>query len=141
MDFRCLMLAAKVDNEESERGSLSKYRNEFLKYSDHCFYCNNKLKHNCINVDHFIPWSYIFDDNAWNLVLSCKECNLRKSSSLPEEKYIDELIGRDQKYSKTMELMSKSLYRLSLKGSWENEIQSHYKICNEYGFGRWIRGK
>ena len=135
------MLAAKVDNEESERGSLSKYRNEFLKYSDHCFYCNNELEHNHINVDHFIPWSYIFDDNAWNLVLSCQECNLRKSSSLPEEKYVDDLIVRDQKYSKTMELMSKSLYRLSLKGSWENEIQSHYKICNEYGFGRWILGK
>ncbi|MDI1495471.1 MAG: HNH endonuclease [Cenarchaeum symbiont of Oopsacas minuta] len=135
------MLAAKVDNEEAERGSLTKYKKVFLGYSDHCFYCNNQLIEKCIHVDHFIPWSYIFDDNAWNLVLSCKECNLKKSSSLPEEKYVDNLIGRDQKYSKTMELMEKSLYRLSLKGLWENEIQSHYKICHEYGFGRWILGK
>ena len=131
------MLAAKIDNEEAERGSLTKYKNVFLTYSDHCFYCNNKLTPNCIHMDHFIPWSYIFDDNAWNLVLSCQECNLRKSSSLPEEEFINELIVRDQTYSKTMELMSKSLYQLSLKGSWENEIQSHYKICHEYGFGRW----
>ena len=135
------MLAAKVDNEEAERGSLTKYRKVFLGYSDHCFYCNSELISDCIHVDHFIPWSYIFEDNAWNLVLSCQECNLRKSSSLPEEKFVGDLIGRDQRYSEIMELMSKSLHKLSIKGPWENEIQSHYKICHEYGFGSWILEK
>ena len=135
------MLAAKIDNEEAERKPLIAYKQIFLKYSDHCFYCNNHLRSDHIHVDHFIPWSYIFDDNAWNLVLSCQECNLKKSNSLPGKKFVDYLINRDQKYSETMEIMHKSLIQLSIKGSWSNEIQNHYKICREFGFGIWRRDK
>ena len=131
------MLTAKIDNEEAERSNLTKYRKMFLEYSDHCFYCNNYLKSGSIHVDHFIPWSYIFDNNAWNLVLVCKECNLRKSNSLPDRKFVDYLVSRDEEYSKTMETMRKSLIQLSFKGSWEGEIQNHYKLCQEFGFGTW----
>ena len=135
------MLAAKIDNDEAERKSLIKYKQIFLEYSDHCFYCNNHLRTNYIHVDHFIPWSYIFDNNVWNLVLACQECNLKKSNSLPEKKFVNYLINRDQKYSETMEIMYRSLVQLSIKGSWGNEIQNHYKICKEFGFGIWYRGK
>ena len=79
------MLAAKIDNEEAERYPLTKYRKVFLEYSDHCFYCNNSLKSNHIHVDHFIPWSYIFDNNVWNLVLACQECNLKRVVLYPKK--------------------------------------------------------
>lgn len=36
-----------------------------------CFYCGRKLSPKRIDVDHFIPWSFIKDDNLWNLVLAC----------------------------------------------------------------------
>ncbi len=131
------MLAAKIDNEEAERGSLKQYRNAFFEYSKDCFYCNGRLERDCIHVDHFIPWSYLFDNDAWNLVLACPSCNLQKSDSLPPKTFVDELIKRDSQYEKTMEMMRKSLLRLSFKGPWEKEIHSHYAICKEYGFGRW----
>ncbi len=134
------MLAAKIDNEDAERSSLAGYRKEFLKYSNHCFYCQNHLRVNGIHVDHFIPWSYIFDNNAWNLVLACPECNLRKSSSLPEKQFIGYLVERDQKYYGKMAIMHKSLDQLSIKGKWAEEIRNHYKICREYGFGNWRLG-
>ena len=131
------MLAAKIDNEEAERYPLTKYRKVFLEYSDHCFYCNNSLKSDHIHVDHFIPWSYIFDNNAWNLVLACQECNLKKSSSLPKKEFVGYLVKRDQKYYETMTIMRKSLDQLSMKGKWKHEIQNHYKMCKEFDFRIW----
>ena len=57
--FRIFLISAKIDNEEAERKPLIAYKQIFLKYSDHCFYCNNHLRSDHIHVDHFIPWSYI----------------------------------------------------------------------------------
>ncbi len=131
------MLAAKIDDEEAKRGPLTKYKKAFLEHSGHCFYCNGTLEAGSVHVDHFIPWSYIFDNNAWNLVLACAECNLDKSSALPREPFVEHLIERDYQYSAKMAMMEKSLRRLSIKGRWQDEIHGHYKICHEYGFGTW----
>jgi len=131
------MLAAKLYDEDSERGSLARFRKLFLERSDHCFYCNRLLRTGRIHVDHFIPWSYIFDDNPWNLVLACQECNLGKSSSLPPETFVGELVDRDARYAETWNEMRVSLVRLSARGPWEREIRNHYTLCTEYGFGSW----
>jgi len=131
------LLAAKLNDTYAERRPLTKYRREFLKYSDSCFYCMRCLEPNHIHVDHVIPWSYLFADEPWNLVLACRNCNLEKSDSLPREGFVDALIERDHRYSGMMKILEKSLIRLSYKGSWEDEIHSHYKICHEYGFEYW----
>lgn len=44
---------------------------------------------------HFIPWSFIKDDNLWNLVLACPTCNRRKNDKLPDEQYLDALVERN----------------------------------------------
>lgn len=145
------LLASKLSKEDAKRGSLRKYQDTLQERSSHCFYCNNHLESDGIHVDHFIPWSYIFDNNPWNLVLSCVNCNCDKGDALPAEKFIDYLIERDDEYAKnhqyepTMRMMCKSLHQLAPKeGSWEKwkdawseEIRSHYRICGEYGFNRW----
>ena len=46
-------------------------------------------------MDHFIPWSFIKDDNLWNLVLSCSQCNLKKSNRLTPDLFVDQLIQRN----------------------------------------------
>ena len=56
-----------------------------------CFYCGRKLKKQP-HVDHFIPWSYVKDDKIWNLVLSCSECNIKKSNHLPDDKSVKKII-------------------------------------------------
>jgi len=71
-------LVAKIEQDSFERGNLAPFRNAYIKHTDHCFYCSGRLEHGCIHVDHFLPWSYIFEDEAWNLVLSCQECNCKK---------------------------------------------------------------
>lgn len=84
-------LIRKIEHiSDPRRNSLQKYKNILLENNDTCFYCGKKLTGN-IHVDHFIPWSYVFEDELWNLVLSCDECNLKKGCSLPPRKYVSKL--------------------------------------------------
>jgi len=80
------------------RNDLSVYRQIlFEEFEEHtCFYCGKELKRGGIHVDHFIPWSFIKDDNLWNLVLACPKCNMRKSDRLTTEYYVENLILRNQ---------------------------------------------
>lgn len=128
------MLMSKVEQDELQRGSLIQYRNRYLKYTNHCFYCNGTLRDDQIEVDHFIPWSYIFEDEAWNLVLACRECNRKKSNSLPQEKFRDELIDRNRTYQGRIDILYKSLKRLGRDKRWSDEIITHYDNCESYGF-------
>lgn len=79
------------------RNDLSVYRKIlFEEFEEHtCFYCGKELHAGEIHVDHFIPWSFIKDDNLWNLVLSCSGCNLKKSDKLTPKYYVDTLIARN----------------------------------------------
>lgn len=124
-------IISKVESEEIKRRTLSSYKKIFRKFSN-CFYCSNKLEE--IHVDHFIPWSYIFEDEAWNLVLACKYCNLKKSDRLAPEKFLDNLITRNKENGEKIETLGKSLRDLNPEGKWEAEIRRHYRNCKDYGF-------
>ena len=65
-----------------------------------------------VHVDHFIPWSFIPEDEAWNLVLACNECNCKKSDSLAQKTYLDSLIGRNHEYGSEIADLAKSLQDL-----------------------------
>ena len=134
-------LASKIGEDKAKRRSLIAFRNEYLKHTDCCFYCCNKLEPGCIDVDHFIPWSYMFDDNPWNLVLACRECNSRKSDSLAGEKCKSDLIKRNKDHiDKNKDHIDKndklkeSLDLLNTGNGWEVEIKRHYNNCKKHGF-------
>lgn len=129
------MLVAKIERDEARRGSLAPYKKLYLKHWSHCFYCRGRLEWDYTHVDHLIPWSYLFDDNAWNLVLACQECNCRKSNSLPQEEFRGSLIHRNDKYYSLMPKMKKSLDLLDAGRGWKLEITEQYERCLEYGFG------
>ena len=134
------LLASKIMATEMKRSPLTQYRDMFYEKTDACFYCLNSFNKSGMHVDHFIPFSYIYDDNAWNLVLSCAECNLSKSDSLPSVKpYFVELVERNEEYAESMSKMKLSLLQLSARGknTWKKEMRHHYDICAEYGFDRW----
>lgn len=88
-------LLNKLD-KSTERENLSVYReilfNEFE--SKTCFYCGKPLRGK-IHVDHFIPWSFIKDDQLWNFVLTCPTCNTSKNSKLPQKSYLLKLEDRN----------------------------------------------
>ena len=129
------MLVAKIERDDAKRRTLTSYRNLYLKHWCHCFYCNSRLEREFIQVDHFIPWSYLFDDNAWNLVLACRDCNCKKSSALPPVAFRDDLIARNSRYYDLMPEMKTSLDQLNSGRGWEPEIIGQYERCAEYGFG------
>ena len=127
-------LIAKIETDEARRRSLTHYLNTY-KDVKHCFYCNGTLnKMPSTHVDHFIPWSYIFEDSAWNLVLACQECNCKKSNSLAQFKFLNYLIERNSKYENQIPVLKKSLTMLDLGRGWEPEIKRHYNNCKDYGF-------
>ena len=126
-------LIAKIETDEARRRSLTHYITIF-KDIKHCFYCNKQLTKPSTHIDHFIPWSYIFDDNTWNLVLACQECNCRKSNSLSQHKFLEYLIERNLKYENKIPILKKSLNALDFGRGWTPEIKRHYNNCKEYGF-------
>ena len=126
-------IISKIESEEIRRRALSSYKQIFREFSI-CFYCPNVLKEGEIHVDHFIPWSYIFEDEAWNLVLACKDCNLKKSDRLAPRNFLEELILRNKRNGEKIEMLGKSLRGLSPEGKWETEIRRHYRNCKDYGF-------
>ena len=89
-------LLEKLD-ESAKRNNLSVYRNVLFEEFEEkkCFYCGKKLSIRNAEVDHFIPWSFIKDDNLWNLVLSCSACNRQKSDKLPDLIYLNILAERN----------------------------------------------
>ena len=89
-------IATKVAfNSKNKRSSLSKYRRLLLPIQGYCFYCN-AIFASTPHVDHVIPWSYLLEDNLWNLVLACNSCNSSKGNNLPHKIYIEKLINRNQ---------------------------------------------
>ncbi len=104
-------------NLSTQRTNLNLYRiflQEELAQTT-CFYCGKTLTDNDIHVDHFVPWSFAKDDKLWNLVLTCSNCNLKKSDSLPSESYLD-----------LMKVRNENLY------SFELEKSSVFSDCEGY---------
>jgi hypothetical protein len=90
------LVIEKVERDGAKRGSLSRYL-EILRQTDEqrCFYCGRDLENSGrgVHVDHVIPWSFLLTDPLWDLVLACAPCNLAKSDSLPERRYLANLVA------------------------------------------------
>ena len=115
------MLISKIEGLGlNNRSSLIKYKNILLKQMDaKCFYCNETVESDDIHVDHFIPWSYVYEDSIWNLVISCSDCNLKKSDYLPPEECVEKIENRN------------SIYGLN---AYSKDVMEYYVSCNKAGF-------
>jgi len=128
------MLIAKVNSVRPERRSLKFALKVLQKDFTQCFYCNTTLDRTETDVDHFIPWSYMFDDELWNLVLACAKCNRKKSDLLAGEGYLGELLSRNGSYGPRIRLLERSLKKITTPRGWRLEIENHYANCRDYGF-------
>lgn len=88
-----------ISEAKLRRESLTKYKNELMKqFSDGIaidFYSGKPLADDDISVDHVIPWSFMYSDDIWNLVLTSKSNNSSKSNSIPSEEVIERLKKRN----------------------------------------------
>jgi len=124
-------LISKIENEDNPRTSLKKYE-VILSIFKNCFYCERELsKVGKIHVDHFIPRVYIREDDIWNFVLACSDCNCKKSGSLAPPKFLDDIIERNSRYELQIKGLEKSLQKLDLEFGFEREIRGHYANAKE----------
>ena len=139
-------LVAKIQDYKARRGPLKKFRDVLAGHpgSERCFYCGMYLGGGSIHVDHFIPWSYVFEDELWNLVLSCPTCNTNKSDLLADPRFLERLIERNA--GNQIPALAKSIRRLGpdeeeASGwsgrTWKAELEQLYANCAEYGFQVW----
>lgn len=91
-------LIQKVENI-TRRSSLVEYRS-MLEFNSarQCFYCGAELSggRTTTEVDHFIPWSFVHNDNLWNFVLACRTCNNSKRDHLAAPMFLEHLVVRNE---------------------------------------------
>lgn len=111
-----------ISDNKIRRNNLKKYKDVLLsqmkdgKVLD--FYSGDVLEENDISVDHVIPWSFMYSDDIWNLVITSRSNNSSKSNSIPSEEVIRKLEERnreiaayiDEKYRKEMEIAIENDY-------------------------------
>lgn len=103
-----------------------------------CFYCRCRLDRRAMQLDHVIPWSFIFDDPLWNLVPACAACNVHKCNALPGADAYERLVrrnegagGSDNAYAKKL---AESLGPLGPGEEWKRAMRGHYQACLDHGF-------
>jgi len=113
-------LISKIETmKDPKRTSLTKFRKILFEIDKDCFYCGQSLNGVDVHIDHFIPWSYLYEDEIWNLVSSCSRCNLIKSDALPPKECVEKIVHRNQKNNLTFS---------------HNKISDYYENCNKAGF-------
>ena len=114
----------KID-ESSKRNNLAYYRK--ILYEEFecktCFYCGKPLNPDKIDVDHFVPWSFVKDDNLWNLVLACPSCNRKKNDKLPADKYLTVIADRNKRI---------------VNGAYSFDLKNYQgdKVCEVYNWAK-----
>lgn len=100
------------------RSSLAKYKKLLLEYYHGTeikdFYTGEVLEINDIHIDHVIPWSFVYSDDIWNLVVTKSTNNLQKSNRPPTKTEIENLKIRNDELFKSLRNTETS-YRNSLE--------------------------
>lgn len=91
-------IVQKVSRDGASRRSMQRYLKILLAETEsRCFYCDAALgAERTPTVDHVIPWSFLLEDDLWDLVLACAKCNGEKSDWLPADSFIHKLILRNR---------------------------------------------
>lgn len=119
-------IVQKVSRDGASRKSLQKYLKILLADPQpRCFYCESPLGDRVApTVDHVIPWSFLLEDDLWDLVPACAKCNAGKSDWLPSETFIQKLLLRNRALSRAGislaigELEIERLYQAAISVEW-----------------------
>ena len=122
-----------TDRGKIERGNLSKFK-QYLYLENperRCFITGERISDD-ESVDHVIPWSHLYSDDLWNLVLVKKGANSSKSNKIPDERLIKKLEKRNQRL---LELLNKQELDRKIK----NRIEElKLAIENDYVRKFWL---
>ena len=79
-----------------------------------------------ISIDHVIPWSFMYSDDIWNLVVTSKSYNSSKSNSIPSEDVINKLKERNERLLEIVDNKFKEEIKISLEA---NYLDKFYRDC------------
>ena len=118
-----------ISDERIRRHSLKKYKDILISQMENGqakdFYTGYVLNVDDISVDHVIPWSYMYSDDLWNLVLTSKSMNSSKSNSIPSEAVIHRWEDRNLKLIETFDKRSQNYLDLKIAIE-QNYVQKFY---------------
>lgn len=118
-----------ISDNKIRRNNLAKYKQELLKeYNGKAidFYTGKELATDDISIDHVIPWSFMYSDDIWNLVITSKTQNSQKNNSIPSEKIIEKLKERNNKIK---DIVSDS-YKMDIEEAMKNNyLDKFYYEC------------
>lgn len=102
-----------ISDNQIRRKNLTKYKNILLENMNKPidFYTGDELDMDDISVDHVIPWSFMYSDDIWNLVLTSKSHNSSKSNHIPSKEVIEQL---NQRNKALIETINNSKYKEEL---------------------------
>lgn len=118
-----------ISETKLRRNSLKKFKDVLLlEYNGKAldFYTGQELIESDISIDHVIPWSFMYSDDIWNLVITSKSHNSIKSNSIPSEQIIEKLKKRNLKLVNILTGTFKSDLELSIKN---NYLDRFYYEC------------
>lgn len=118
-----------ISDNTIKRNNLTKYKNILLEsnnYQPIDFYTGKVLEDNDISVDHVIPWSFMYSDDIWNLVLTSKSNNSSKSNSIPSQDIIDNLKERN---ARIVNLITDNKSKEELLSAIENDYVDKFYLA------------
>ena len=85
-----------TDREKISRGNLGKFKKYlYIENIERRCFISGDLITGDESIDHVIPWSYLYSDDLWNLVLVKKGINSSKSNKTPTEELVTKLEQRN----------------------------------------------
>ncbi|MGD9567781.1 MAG: HNH endonuclease domain-containing protein [Sedimentibacter sp.] len=85
-------------------------------------YTDKPIKKNVFDVDHFIPWSYIVNDELWNLMPMNSSLNSSKSNNLPKWDRYFKLFAHNQFIMNQLVLSNESVKTIFLECQRDNLV-------------------
>ena len=90
-----------------------KVRTELIKINcNTCAYCGKKFEASKLEIDHYLPVSQGGTDDKENLRVSCRPCNAKKGSSIPEGAEIEVGVDRIESIDRLTKELSSSSHRV-----------------------------
>lgn len=119
----------KLDPRKSRKRELKNARNLWdsviIRKPVIDIYSGRLIDTNKYDLDHFIPWSYITNDELWNLIPADKSANTSKNNNLPAwDKYFGNF-AEEQYGLYSMIFSDNKIYELFAK-CWKDNLKSYW---------------
>ena len=133
-------LLQKLEDLKGTRTIPAKIRSFIIQHSSkRCFYCESDVYEN-YDIDHFIPFAFIYDSPAWDLVLSCISCNRGvggKFDQLASKEFLKKLENQNNILAQHSPEVFKSFINHQGVNDFNERLIKEYQACMNAGFNIW----